>query len=323
MSYEKKEFKTHGEQLKILKSRDLNIFPTIESYKILKKTNYYNLINGYKEPFLRTGTKDEKYIKGSSLMEIYSLYKFDKNIRSIYLEEVLKVEDLIKSAVAYIFSKEYGYEDNVYLNRNNFEDATGYKNAEINDLISKLMRLIWRHNDVQPYIKHYRDEHKYLPLWVLVNSMTFGDISKFYSYMKVKDRTAVSKELSINTNVLHGQLNNYLKMIGVYRNILAHDERFYEYQKKDTNGRPYTINFGKYLSLDRVHSSVFALTICLRILLEKKDFKIFLYKLFNEISILENKLVTITIIDILKRMNFIIPSKGLHDFEDIQKLLEL
>ena len=316
MTTVKKEFKTYEEQLMILESRGLVIKPKDQSLEILRKTNYYNLINGYKKPFLKVGAGDEKFIEGSSLLEIYSLYKFDRNIRNIYLEEVLKIEGMIKSAIAYSFSKEYGYEDKIYLNRNNFEDANGYENAEINDLISKLMRLIWRQDNVQPYIKHYREEHKYVPLWVLVNSMTFGDISKFYSYMKVKDRVNVSKELSINTTVLHGDLNTYLKMIGVYRNILAHDERFYEYQKKDSKGRPYLVNYKGYLNMENINSSVFALTLCLNILLEQEDFNNFLQKLLSEVYKLEKNLKTITITDVLKSMNFITPTEGLSNIGD-------
>lgn len=34
-----------------------------------------------------------------------------------------------------------------------------------------------------PYINHYRNVHKNVPLWVLINVVTLGTLSKFYSLM--------------------------------------------------------------------------------------------------------------------------------------------
>lgn len=319
----RKEFKTYGQQLKILHNRGLNIFPVYQSYNILKKVNYYNLINGYNELFLEDNLNGEDtYKENSSFIEIYSLYEFDRNLREIYLPEVLKIEDLVKSLIAYNFSDKYGYEDKDYLNRNNFEDTdSGYRNTEINNLISRLMRSIWKTNNIQPYIEHYRNKHKYVPLWVLVNSMTFGDISKFYSYMKQEDKITIAKELSYNYRILYGDLDSYLKTLGLYRNILAHDERFFKYMKKNSWGRYYRIDFRRYLNLGSIFSSVSGLTFILKLLLDKKDFNVFLDKLMNELHTLETNLKTIDINLVLKQMNFIIPDKGLIDLESIEALL--
>lgn len=47
-----KPFKTYDEQIDILKSRNLEIKDKSKAKDILSQINYYNLINGYKDPFL-------------------------------------------------------------------------------------------------------------------------------------------------------------------------------------------------------------------------------------------------------------------------------
>ena len=47
-----KEFKTYEEQLQILRDRGLIIGDVPSAIKVLKRENYYTLINGYKELFI-------------------------------------------------------------------------------------------------------------------------------------------------------------------------------------------------------------------------------------------------------------------------------
>ena len=57
--------------------------------RILECENYYNVINGYKEPFLAseaTATADEVYKTGTTFDEVYALYNFDRELRNIYLK---------------------------------------------------------------------------------------------------------------------------------------------------------------------------------------------------------------------------------------------
>ena len=96
-----KVFRDTRTQIGILKSRGLTIKNKRFAKYIIRKNNYYNLINGYKEPFLQIGTPYEKYIPGSSLEEIVALYEFDRKLRIITLEYILEIEKEIKSLISY------------------------------------------------------------------------------------------------------------------------------------------------------------------------------------------------------------------------------
>lgn len=51
-------------QIGLLKSRGVVIKNRRFAKQTIRNVNYYNLINGYKEPFLQTGTTCEKYTTG-------------------------------------------------------------------------------------------------------------------------------------------------------------------------------------------------------------------------------------------------------------------
>ena len=78
-----------------------------------KEENYYNIINGYKELFITPGTTDN-FITGTTFEEIYCLYDFDRELRNILFKQILKVENILRSLIAYNFSELYG-NDNLLL----------------------------------------------------------------------------------------------------------------------------------------------------------------------------------------------------------------
>lgn len=101
-----KEFKTHRQQLRILRERGLAVPKNGTPKKILLEENYYSLINGYSKPFLKNDlNNDNHYIEGSTFNEIYSLYLFDRELKAMLFKHIIAVESKIKSIIAYTFSK--------------------------------------------------------------------------------------------------------------------------------------------------------------------------------------------------------------------------
>lgn len=113
-----KTFKTIGEQIEILKSRNIIIDDYDKAYKMLSKNNYYYLINGYKDLFIDWTSKEEKYIENTKLEEIYKVYEFDKNIKINFLKYLLLIENEIDTYIAYEFLMSYGHKN--YLIPKNF-----------------------------------------------------------------------------------------------------------------------------------------------------------------------------------------------------------
>lgn len=296
-----KIFKTHNQQLRLLRQKGLTIKNGSKAKRILETENYYNLINGYKDLFLDTQSNSEKYKTGSDFFEIYGLYKFDRRIRYLFLERILRVENKIKSAIAYVFSKEYGHDN--YLKITNF-DLSNNNLIKISSLIAHIQNDIAKQIDKKDSITHYMQNYGYIPLWVLVNVLSFGTISRFFSLMKLKERQNVGKMFKIPEH----ELNSYLKILSIYRNLCAHDERLYNFK---TRGKITDNNIHLTLGIPKQNgryiygkNDVFALLICLKILLEKREFKLLFNALDKEFTYLSREIKTISIDDIYREMGF-------------------
>ena len=102
-----KPFKTYEDLLIFLQDeKNLTIENMDTARHILLKTSYFSLISGYKDIFKNPTTGN--YIDGTTFDDIYRLYQFDNELRSIFLKYMLIAERSVKSSLAYHFSDTYG-----------------------------------------------------------------------------------------------------------------------------------------------------------------------------------------------------------------------
>lgn len=177
-----KPFKNIDEQIEILRHRNLKFKDVEKAKKYLLYNNYYNVINCYSKFFLDSY---EKYFEETDFEDITSVHHFDKEIKSVLFKYIIEAEKTFKSVFAYRYSdyfKKYNY---AYLDINNY---TLEKKLEISRFIAELSNIITKNINFnkQNSISHYIKKHKNVPLWVLINYMTFGQISKLYRYMPEK-----------------------------------------------------------------------------------------------------------------------------------------
>ena len=296
-----KEFKTINEQIEILKSRNIIVKDYDKAYKILEKNNYYYLINGYKDLFLNEKHKDE-YISNTKIEEIYAIYQFDKNMKMIFLKYILLIENEINTYIAYEFSKIYGHKD--YLILKNFNNSNS-KIPLIEKFIDDInLEIKYQYKSSNKMIVHYLSEYNYVPLWVLVRILSFGKISKFYTFMKPKEQNAISRKYNLRINEFRVILHN----LTLIRNICAHDEKLYDVKLKS---RISTTKYHKILNIENKNGNyklatrdLFSIAIILKFLLEKEDFNNFYNKIIKNIEILKKEITTISINKVLYKMGF-------------------
>ncbi|MHB1484248.1 MAG: Abi family protein [Saccharofermentanales bacterium] len=309
-----KIFETYNSQLKILRKRGLIV--KINAKKVLEFENYYNVINGYKDLFLDNANSIETYKAGAEFNEINALYEFDRELRFIFLKKLLKIENQVKSIIAYKFSEKYEHDN--YLKLMNF-DSHNNNSSKLQDImrvISTFQRAISDQSGKHNAVTHYVTKYGYVPLWVLVNVLTFGNISKFYGILKIQDRQAIAKEFGIAHNVFF----SYLKFMSMFRNLCAHDERLYN--TKFTNTEIVSGLIHSKLEIPRTRhgkylygtNDLFALLICLKELLPKKqkgEFAKTIRLIDKEIIKIQSKIHTINVSDILIAMGFPVNWKSL------------
>lgn len=86
-----KPFKTYNQQLKILRDINMMIKNGSKAIKVLKREDYYNIINGYKDIFLDLSAPTETYKTGTEFEQLHALFEFDRNLRGLFLKYILKL----------------------------------------------------------------------------------------------------------------------------------------------------------------------------------------------------------------------------------------
>lgn len=302
-----KEFKTYQKQIEILKSRGIVINNEEFALEKLQEDNYYNIINGYKDLFIDFN----QYIQGTTFEEIYSLFEFDRNLKSILLKNILIVENILRTLIAYNFSLKYGNDN--YLKIDNFETLknSGCKKEKYQERIEQIQKLICNMQlDIannlkkKPYINHYILNYGFVPLWVLVNAISLGRLSQFYSLMDQSVRINVSRKWNVKEN----ELNQFIKNLSYFRNLCAHDERVYN--ATINQPIPDTIYYYK-LNLKKKDnnfiqgkSDLFSLIISLKMLLPNDKFNTMCNQIEGRMKSLEKKIFVINPQKIFDKMGF-------------------
>lgn len=277
-----KPFITYSDQLNILMhKKQLAISDPAYAEKKLRDIGYYSLIDGYKDIFYNPMSRT--YEKGTNFTDIVALYEFDENLRSLVFKYICHIEQKIRSLISYSFCETFSENQSAYLNPANY-NVSNKNRCDISKLIS-LLTYEADKNMEHSYVVYQRNTYGNVPLWVIMKTLTLGQTSKMYSFMLPGIKSKVSMNYE---NVSERELIQYLKVLTVFRNICAHNERLFSFETRfeipDTmlhkkmnipqKGTQYL--FGKH--------DIFALLISFRYLLDSNDFKLFkseLLKLFQ------------------------------------------
>lgn len=360
-----KKYKSFRQKLAILRRRGMDIPDNSNKQRnIIKKYNYYNLINGYKDPFLEdvnnypgyADSNEDFYKKGTKPEYLEALYLFDSTLRSLFFPYLLKIEEELKTILVESFYNTHShgdlYKESEYFKRQYYnleklsswsvQEKSGYKyisltpveydryvmnapayelkidNAKIYDeYIVTVYKSMGQQRGKNKSISKYLNEYTYIPMWVLVNLLTFGNVNKLFQIQKKDVQLKVLRHYGIDSfrpqNVELDALNftNVLNILSIYRNICAHNERLYCFDVKmniddafcgylsiypesnDVVGareKNESLMRVKRKRLERRRKGIPTLLFGLRVLLSKSDFKKVKNELNKELSKLSVKI---------------------------------
>lgn len=295
-----KPFKTLNQQLVILRKRGLTDAHS-NAKRALEQSGYYSLINGYKWMFLVKDSngvivKPERFKEGTTFKEIKSLYDFDFELRSILYRALLKYENMLGTEIAYRFSEKYP-EDHSYLAMDNFA-RNPEKVASVVGTISALSSTVTKHSKKhgKNAIKHYVNRHGHVPLWVLVNFLTFGELNYFYSNCTENVQQIIAKDFrkmkvhSYNNKdqaaITANEILDINKMVNIFRNAVAHGEITYS---KTVYRSPHISEIKAAANVRDValHSQagIFELVIAMKAVLPKRNYRRLTKELKNLLKI--------------------------------------
>lgn len=240
-----KPFKTIDEQIDLLNNKRHLSFNNEEAAKnLLQRYGYYEIINGYKTPFLIDPANDDKgFADGASFEHIFDLYKLDRNIRRDLLQSLDYFEQTFKQSLAYTISELISEDQNRYTSPLHYNTGKSRNGRHIHNdrdnLLLKFNKL--GKSNKQPF-KHYREDHNNVPPWIMIKGLTFGESIYWYRLSKPDIRLDVISKLMNSNPFLLKKANKKLQisqtfgdLLGLYlnyRNLAAHGGRIYNHRSE-------------------------------------------------------------------------------------------
>lgn len=203
--------------LESLKNKGFLITDEEEVYRILQRVTFYKF-NQYCDYF-KIKLKNETV----SIEKVYTLYLFDKEIRSLFLNHIGDVEIELKSKIAYYIG-DITSDDFQYLA---FDNEELYENFDkIKALSEKIVKKCTAEERMK-LKKYYGESHEKedgIPIWIAFESLTFGEVIEFLTALKEKHRHEIMKQLGYkNYKIFHENLES----LRIVRNVCAHYNRFW------------------------------------------------------------------------------------------------
>lgn len=322
---ENKNFLTYNQQMKKLRN-DKKIDCENSPHKnILVRAGYFNIINGYKTPFICDTDPSGKhiYLPNTSIEQLYVVKKFDDELRLFLLKYITQVEEELRTLTGYKFDQCNGngkipwYDTNAYSEKASLQNKMNAISSAYNELSRSQL----------DYVKFYMQNHKQIPTWIMIKVVNFSTFISVLTYSKISVTHSIcylydmldSKELP-NVKLLIGSLH-WLRKV---RNSCAHNERIYCIHQTNDNfpkrkdGRIIERYIGllkKAYSKDK-EKRIFDLLIYFKYYLPNNEFQIMINELYN---ILKNLSESIT----KNAFDNIRGEMGIKDLEDLVKLKNL
>lgn len=186
--------------------------------KILSEINYYRF-TGYALQYRKDVTKSA-YVDGLEFDSIYRIYQFDEKLRNILRLYIEQTEIYYRTQISYGFSliKCADSPHDQHYDANNFYKKQGYQ--EVMDSLKK-EKNYYKDSLI---VKHHKAKYNnFMPLWVIVELLSFSNISKLFNSMYLSEQEEIANNIGISVDTLE----NHLHCLSVLRNKCAHAARLY------------------------------------------------------------------------------------------------
>jgi len=201
----------------IINLREKGLFIENEDYarSFLNNVSYFRLIKAYS---IGLKVRNGKYNGNVHFEDIVNLYLFNATFRHQLFIEIEKVEVILRCRLSNYFCEKYGvlgYED-----INNFSIPSEIFSAFFDEIQKEIAR-----NFRATFVKNFKDNYidGKIPLYALVELLSFGTLSKFYKNMKNEDKKAVSTSFGVG----YTYFESWIESMAYVRNVCAHYGRLY------------------------------------------------------------------------------------------------
>ncbi|MDO4170813.1 MAG: Abi family protein [Lachnospiraceae bacterium] len=226
-----KNFLTYNQQMRKLRDDKQIICNGSIHKRTLVRAGYFNLINGYKNPFISgvDTNGNHIYIPNTSIDQILSVKLFDESLRSFLLKYITQVEEEVRTLTGYKFDdcndggKIPWYDTAAFSSKSSLQQKMGTISKAYTELSRSKLE----------YVEFYKNNHSKIPTWIMLKVVNFSTFINVLAYSKTSVKHSICELYGLtqtrnsktfpNVKLLIGSLHWMRKI----RNACAHNERIY------------------------------------------------------------------------------------------------
>jgi len=187
----------------------------------------------------------------ASFNRVIQLYIYDRELRSILLDAIERIEVALRCRIVYEYCHRHG--------TNWYEDGSLFlrEHSKFIKLAEKELR-----NSKETFIQHYVTKYTNPinpPAWMAMEVLSFGQLSTMFKNLKTNDaKKAVAKHFGVS----HGILESWMEHLVYIRNLCAHHSRVWNRTMTITPTIPNNTAF-RWISLAPSRSDKIYTTLCI------------------------------------------------------------
>lgn len=289
------EYKTSKDLLLLFQERKMGGIVGEDNHDFIKNQNTIDKIGYYKIKQYSFPFYDENALEYHDITfkQLIDRYYRDQALKQEIFQIITDIEASIDSKIADVLGEYDPYEylnfgkwcqknsKNKFLGNKNM-DKYAVKKEELN-FLSSLQYKIKKSNfqDLVTF-KENKTDNFFPPVWLMVNTLTFGESIHIIKLMSKKRRgkIAASFEMNVNTFI------NWLDLLNLIRNICCHNGDLVDIKLKTNPSVP--IKYRKYLRISRDGESLphsLAIIICVILeFMQNINPKHKIYNLFEKLN---------------------------------------
>ena len=239
-----KEFKTIDEQINILSERGLKFKNKKKAADVLKRYNYFDVINGFESILLKKNVQNKEY-ENVYFEDFRDIFFFDMKLKKNILFKILDIEARLRTAIAYNFAETYcntpadtlNYLNPIYYKAPSIKDKNMTNRFKTFDLFRTTQ--YWPNGNVKSrsfidelkrdkdYVNQYTDP----PFWVAIKALPLGSL--YYTFLFLDDivKEKVLKDFSLSLEEAKA-FEQALFVLKEMRNQCAHLELITRFKLK-------------------------------------------------------------------------------------------
>lgn len=215
---ELKEPKSFRDLVTRLKEHGIEVSNDEYAEAFFKNVSYYRL-SGYALQYRLAPNNSDCY-PGTKFDDLLLIYNFDSELRNMLRKWIEIVEVFYRTTISHYFSMSHCTlppHDQHYV-LSNYADQ-----ANMKDLLDKIKKQKIYYKDSLILQHHAAKYGGRYPLWVIVEILSFSNLSKLYGVMLNSDQDIIAKAVGSSRR----SLKNHLHCLANLRNMCAHAARLY------------------------------------------------------------------------------------------------